>query len=134
MSFLPWRNPTRQPVTTGWWGWFPNIPRRAFGRVIWVLIVGGVSLGFLVMAIVSITALFRASEAQQGGVWSWLLTALFGGVLMPAGCLVFAWHLLSGLALARKEDREAAAVALELQQSEAQVSEARARLTRAAGF
>ena len=122
LALLPWHQPTRQAVTGGWWGWFPNIPRSWFGRVCWVLVVGVVSLGFGALAVALMVDVFSHGEAVSS-----VLSLLLGFVLLPAGCLLFAWHLVNGIALARSEDSRKRALRAEVASAAARVEEARRR-------
>lgn len=122
-TLLPWHNPVRQAVTTGSWGWFPNIPRNCVGRVVWLLSVGSVTIAFGALAAVMMTGMI--SECQEvAPVWSGILffaLALFG-------CLLFAWHLLNGVALARIEDARLRELREELAQTSQRVEAARRRM------
>ncbi len=126
-DLLPWREPERQQVTHGWWGWFPNIPRNGFGRIVWVLGVAAVALGFGALAIVCLAAFLDGVGAGLP-LASLLLLGAFSFAIMPFGCLLFLWHLLAGLALARREDAEAEAESNEAEVARARVREARRRL------
>ena len=126
-DLLPWREPERQQVTHGWWGWFPNIPRNGFGRIVWVLGVAAVALGFGALAIVCLAAFLDGVGAGLP-LASLLLLGAFSFAIMPFGCLLFLWHLLAGLALARREDAEADAESNEAELARARVREARRRL------
>lgn len=126
-DLLPWREPERQQVTHGWWGWFPNIPRNGFGRIVWVLGVAAVALGFGALAIVCLAAFLDGVGAGLP-LASLLLLGAFSLAIMPFGCLLFLWHLLAGLALARREDAEAEAESNEAELARARVREARRRL------
>lgn len=124
-NFLPWREPERQAVTTGTWGWFPNIPRNWFGRVVWLLLVGGVSVAFGVFATVILIGLI--SRSYEG-------VSLGGGILafalVVSGCLIFAWHLLNGIALARAEHMRLRELRAEAAQVSDRVEAARRRILR----
>lgn len=126
-GLLPWHEPERQQVTHGWWGWFPNIPRNGFGRAVWVLGVAAVALGFGALAIACLAAFLDGVGAGRP-LASLLLLGAFSFAIMPFGCLLFLWHLLAGLALARREDAEAAADEAEAELARVRVREARRRL------
>lgn len=122
LALLPWHEPTRQAATIGWWGWFPNIPRNWFGRVCWVLAVGAVSLGFGALAVALLVDVFSRGEAASS-----VLSLLFGCVVLPAGSLLFAWHLVNGIALARREGSRKRTLQTEVAGAAARVEEARRR-------
>ncbi len=122
LALLPWHEPTRQAATSGWWGWFPNIPRNWFGRFCWVLAVGAVSLGFGALAVVLLVNVFSRGDAASS-----VLGLLLGFVVLPAGCLLFAWHLVNGIALARREDSRKRALQADVSSAAARVEEARRR-------
>ena len=122
--FLPWHEPKRQAVTTGWWGWFPSIPRNTVGRVCWVLIVGGISVLFGWLTVVLWANAAAANPIEPG--W---LNLLFGVVLLPARCLSFVWSLIEGIALARAEGTELRELRTEARQAAARVEEARRRVS-----
>ena len=122
LALLPWHEPTRQAATRGWWGWFPNIPRNWFGRFCWVLVVGAVSLMLGALAVVLLVSVFSRGEAASS-----VLSLLLGFVVLPAGCLLFAWHLVNGIALARREDSRRRALQADVASAAARVEEARRR-------
>lgn len=120
---LPWHEPRRQAVTTGWWGWFPNIPRRRFGRLCWVTVVASLSCAFAVLALLLLVSAFTGQLG--GGSW-WGIALAF--VLCLFGCLLFAWHLIAGIALAQLEDARLRELREEAARAAEQVEQARRRL------
>ncbi len=123
--FLPWHEPTRQAVTTGWWGWFPNIPRNRFGRCCWILAVGGVSGLFGTLAVLLLLGAFSEERIGSSEWWGLALAV----ALFALGSLLFAWHLIHGIALARAEDAHLRALRDEAARSAERVERARRRLT-----
>lgn len=126
-ALLPWHEPERQGVTSGWWGWFPNIPRNPVGRACWVLLVGTVAAGFLALLIVLLGAALNGSVLagpQASGILGFVLSL----ALLALGFLIFTWHLIAGIALAQTERREARLLRAQLLDAEQRVRAARARL------
>lgn len=122
-KLLPWHEPKRQAVTYGWWGWFPNIPRNWFGKVLWLLFVGGASVAFGVLATVMMVGMVSQNQ-EDASFWGGIL--IF--VLLLLGCLLFAWHLLNGIAQARLEHARHRELREELAQTRLRVEHARRRI------
>lgn len=120
--------PGRQGNTMGWWGWFPNIPRNLFGRVCWLAIVGAVTAGFLLLAVIMGWNL--VSALLDGGVDTSVVLTVVMIVLCLVGTLVFGNELYRGAQQARIDDLRKRALKACAQRAEATVQEARHRLKR----
>lgn len=89
-----------------------------------MLVVGAVSLGFGVLSATLLVGMF-AQGSESVSFWGLLL----GIVLLPVGCLVFAWHLINGIALARAEDAQLRDLRAQAARAAERVEEARRRVT-----